>query len=225
MTTAGAFQCVPASTGSRSGMRCMLSVSLLGTIMDSMAEEFRMLPSAALARASRDCPLLESESNREAWVVCCTQRFLPMAKRLGGGESPAEDILQESWIRVLEHVCAYRGDTPACSWVRAIVRNCALDLRRKQRPMDREPGTDIDDPSRNPEALAQQRELLALLREMVASLPVAYRDVCEMRFGQDLSTAETAHRLGISPSNVSTRLYRAVRMLRSSLDSRLREQP
>lgn len=62
------------------------------------------------------------------------------------------------------------------------------------------------------------------LREMVGALPAAYRDVCEMRYGQDLSMAETAHRLGISRLNVSTRLERAVRMLRSRLDARLRQK-
>lgn len=106
--------------------------------------------------------------------------------------------------------------------MRTIVRNCALDLHRRHRPLYGEPSTEIEDPSSSPEALARQRELLRLLSEMVASLPAAYRDVCEMRFGQDLSTAETARRLGISPSNVSTRLARAVRMLTSRLDFRLR---
>ena len=189
------------------------------------AGEFRILPSSPLARAARACPLLDNQADREAWAICCSRRFLPLARRFARDSDFARDILQESWIRVLEHVCEYRGASPACSWVRAIVHNCALDLQRQHRPTDGEPGTDIEDPSRNPEALAQQRELLRLLREMINSLPAAYRGVCAMRYGEGLSTAETARRLGISPSNVSTRLSRAVRMLRSRLDSRLREKP
>ena len=190
-----------------------------------MAEKFRILPSSPLARAARSCPLLEQQADREAWVACCSRRFLPLARRLAGNSDETRDILQESWIRVLEHVCTYRGDSPACSWVRAIVHNCALDLQRRNRSSDRDPGLTIEDPSRNPEAQAQQQELLHLLREMVDSLPAAYRDVCELRFGQELSEAEIALRLGISPSNVSTRLHRAVRMLRKRLDSRLRQHP
>ena len=148
-----------------------------------MAEEFRILPSSALARASRACPLLEDQSDREAWAACCSRRFLPLARRLAGDNDLAGDILQESWVRVLEHVCEYRGGSPACSWVRAIVHNCALDLGRERR---------------------------------------SDGGVCELRYGRDLSTAETARRLGISPSNVATRLDRAVGMLRSRLDARLR---
>ena len=186
-----------------------------------MAEKFRILPSSALPRASRACPLLEDQSDREAWVACCSRRFLPLARRLAGDNGLAEDILQESWIRVLEHVCEYRGGSPACSWVRAIVHNCALDLGRERRTASDEPGADIEDPCPNPAARAEQRQLLLLLHAMVAALPAAYRDVCELRYGQDLSTTETARRLGISSSNVATRLDRAVGMLRSRLDARL----
>ena len=189
-----------------------------------MTETFHILPSSALARASRACPLLEEQSDREAWVGCCSRRFLPLARRLAGDNDLAEDILQESWVRVLEHVCEYRGGTPACSWVRAIVHNCALDLGRERRTAGDEPSADIEDPCPNPAERAEQRQLLLLLRAMVAALPAAYRDVCELRYRRDLSTAETARRLDISPSNVATRLERAVGMLRKRLDARLSAQ-
>ena len=156
-------------------------------------------------------------------MACCSRRFFPVARRIAGDDDVAKDVLQESWIRVLEHACAYRGGSPACAWVRSIVRNCALDASRKQHLMSEELD-EIEDPSLDPEARAQQEQMLFLLREMVGALPAAYRDVCEMRYGQDLSTAETASRLGISPSNVSTRLERAVQMLRNRFDARLRKQ-
>lgn len=187
-----------------------------------MADKFRILQSPSLERAARDCPLLDNQSDREAWVECCTRRFLPLARRFAAGDELAREALQESWIRVLLHVCEYHGSSPACAWVRTIVHNCALDLLRNQRrPSFRELSTDVADPALGPEALAAQHELHRLLREMVAALPAAYRTVYKMRIGEDLSTAETARRLGISPSNVSTRLERAVKMLQRSLDARL----
>ena len=189
-----------------------------------MTEKLRILPSSTLARASRTCPLLEEQSDREAWAACCSRRFLPLAKRLAGDNGLAEDILQESWVRVLEHVCEYRGGSPACSWVRAIVHNCAIDLGRKRRPAGDEPSADIEDPCPNPAVRAEQRQLLLLLRAMVVALPASYRDVCELRYYRDLSTAETAHRLDISPSNVATRLDRAVQMLQNRLHVRLRRE-
>ena len=85
----------------------------------------------------------------------------------------------------------------------------------------RELGSDLEDPSPDPASQAEQRQLLLLLRAMAAALPAAYRDIYELRYGRDLSNAETARRLGISPSNAATRLDRAVGMLRSRLDARL----
>jgi len=121
-----------------------------------MAEKFRILPVSSLSQASRNCPLLETQSSREAWVACCSRRFFPVAQRIAGDDDLARDILQESWIRVLEHVYAYRGGSPACAWVRSIVRNYALDISRKQSLMSEELA-DVEDPSLDPAAFFCQR--------------------------------------------------------------------
>lgn len=190
-----------------------------------MDEKLRILPAnPELSRASRACPLLDNQSDREAWVACCSRRFFPLARRLAGDNDVAQEVLQESWVRVLEHVCEYRGGTPACSWIRSIVHNCALDTARKHRIAGDEPRDDFASSSPNPESLAEQQQLLLLLREMVAGMPAIYQRVCELRYGEDLSTTATARRLGISPSNVATRLDRAVNMLRSRFDDHLRRK-
>ena len=61
-----------------------------------MSVDFHVLPTPKLKRAAKDCPLLEG--NSEAWIVCCSRRFFPLAKRVageddlglfaGGGEIP-----------------------------------------------------------------------------------------------------------------------------------------
>jgi len=56
----------------------------------------------------------------------------------------------------LEHVYAYRGGSPACAWVRSIVRNYALDISRKQSLMSEELA-DVEDPSLDPAAFFCQR--------------------------------------------------------------------
>ena len=157
-----------------------------------VSDNRRVLPSSSLAQASRHCPLIDTQSSREAWASCCSRRFFP-----------------------------WPGASPACARVRSIARNCALDSSRKHR-LASEELVDVEDPSLDPEAQAQQTQMISLLREMVDALPAACREVCEMRYGRELSTAETARRLGISVSNVATRLDRAVKMLKQCLDRRLR---
>ena len=69
---------------------------------------------------------------------------------------------------------------------------------------------------------AQGRELLALLHAVVDELPQKSREVYAMRYGEGLSPAETASRLGISESAVGTRLNRAVGLVKKRLVARMR---
>lgn len=192
-----------------------------------MSEEFRFHPASGLERAAKSCALLDNPDDHDAWVKCCTKRFLVMARRIARDDDLAQDALQESWTRVLLHVCKYRGRSPACGWVRTVVANCAKDLcldreaKRKRRisPLSEE----IPDPSQGPEALAQQRELLLLLLAIIDTLPAKYEQVCRLRLIEDRSTDETAQFLGVSRSTVSTRLHRAVEEVKKRLEARLRK--
>ena len=193
-----------------------------------MAEESPARQSPDLESAAKSCPLLDEQSDREAWVACCTKRFLPLARRIAGGDSLAEEALQESWIRVLKHVCKYRGGSPACAWVGTVVANCAKDCRAKE-PIASvrnaaAASASIADPRQNPEAVVSERELLVLLHAVVDALPEKHREVYEMRYVRDLSTSETAHELGISKSAVSTRLKRAVKTVKRVVAKRLRDR-
>ena len=59
----------------------------------------------------------------EAWLRCCTARFLPVAWRVAGDDATARDALQESWIIVLEKLYQYRCEPPA--FVVGSARSCA----------------------------------------------------------------------------------------------------
>ncbi len=167
-------------------------------------------------RAACACPLLDG--NMEEWIKCCAKRFLRLARSLAGGDEHAEDVLQESWIHILRKVGEYRGGSPACAWVRAIVANCARDVQRAgfraAEVSISETAEIFEDPAPGAEASIQREQLYRLLDAMVQELPQSYRQVVELCCGQGLSPQETADRLHISKSNVGTRLNRAVNMLR-----------
>lgn len=187
-----------------------------------MPEDFHVLPTPELRKAAQDCPLLEG--NPEAWIRCCSQRFFPLAKRIAGDDSLAEDVLQVSWIKILQAARTCRGGPKACPWVHTIVSNTARDVRRKARRLGQVSlaAEGPEDPGQSLEALAQEKELLRLLREMVVLLPDAYRQVVDLRVYQGFSSRKTAERLHISSSDVDTRLSRAVGMLKRRLDIRLK---
>ncbi len=174
------------------------------------------------------CPLLEGR--HEAWIRCCTARFLPLARRLTGNDADAHDALQESWIDVLHGVQQYRGDAPACAWVGAIVRNEARRQARHPRnvPIGDDGGDELAPGPATPPAVGptpeveeHTRQMLRILLEIVDRLPPTYRQIVQLRDIEERSPDEVAARLHISRSNVSSRLQRAHELLRRSLLQRL----
>ena len=133
-----------------------------------MASDFHVLPTPGLRRAARDCPLLERDS--EAWIACCSRRFLPLARRIAGDDSLAEDVLQTSWIKIIQSVKHARFEGPkACPWVRTIVANTAENVRRQREQRGEVAFREEVDLHPDPEALAQNKELTALLRDSAAN--------------------------------------------------------
>ena len=182
------------------------------------------------------CPLLDGR--HEAWIRCCTARFLPLARRLTRDDAAAHDALQESWIDVLHGVHRYRGEPPACAWVGAIVRNEALrQLRRETRQRvnvslddggGNEPVPGLAAPAAagaSPEDEEHVRQMLCILLEIVSRLPPTYRQIVELRDLEERPPDEVAARLHISRSSVSSRLHRAHTLLRRRLLRRLGVDP
>ena len=185
-----------------------------------MPKSLNILPNPALKPDVTDCALLEG--NVEEWIVCCSQRFFPLARRIARDDSLAEDALQISWIKILQSINhAYFDGPKACPWVGKIVANTAKDIRRQQHRRREVPLFEVGAPGRTPEDLAQEKKLLALLREMISLLPETYRQVIELRVYEGLSTRQTADLLHVSSGSVRTRLHRATRLLQRQIDARL----
>ena len=185
-----------------------------------MTKNLSVLPNPARKPEVTNCALLED--NIEGWIICCSERFLPLAERIARDDSLAEDALQISWIKVLQSINhAYFDGPVACPWVGNIVANTTKNINRQRHQRGEIPLFEIEAPGRSPEDLAQEKQLLVLLREMISLLPETYRQVINLRIYKGFSAQQTANLLCISRSNVSTRLNRAVKMLRKRLDSRI----
>ena len=186
-----------------------------------MTNDFHVLPTPKLKQAAKDCPLLEG--NSEAWIVCCSRRFFPLAMRVAGADDLAHDVLQTSWIKILQSLnhASFNGPK-ACPWVHRIVTNTAKEFHRKKVHRREDPLEDQVAPTRDPEALAQERELLVLLKEMIDLLPGTYRQVIKLRLYQGFSTKEISQHLHISRGNVAVRMNRAISMIKRRIDARAR---
>jgi len=148
----------------------------------------------------------------------------------------SEEILQESFLKALQHIGTFRGDSRFSTWLVRIAINEARMRQRKYRPgayqsldvESEEAGEfrprELTDWRPNPEESWAKEELAALLRRATRSLPPIYREVFLLRDVERLSTEDTAVALGITVPAAKTRLLRARLMMREFLAPHLKNR-
>lgn len=148
---------------------------------------------------------------------------------LTGRLDSVDDLVQETWLRVLERGRSYDGRSRFEPWLFTIARNLAIDGMRKRRvfsldsnddpEMVGEPMTPVsDDPS--PFELAARSEDARRLAHSLETLEPIYREALVLRFQEDLSLQEMAKVVGASVSTVSSRIYRGLAALREQMEVR-----
>jgi len=141
----------------------------------------------------------------------------------------AEDALQDCWLRVCTNLKSFEGRSSFYTWLTRIVINSALMILRKKRNV-REVSMDameepdqvssiyqFSDNSPNPEQCVVECERKKLLDEAIRHLRPRIRAVVQLGQLQELSSKETARRLGISASAAKGRLHHARAALRKSV--------
>ena len=147
-----------------------------------------------------------------------------MASRFVPGAVDAEDVAQEAFLKAYRGLEGFKGEARFSTWLYRITWNlCADWLRRHRRS-----GRTAHLPLENAEALADgrvdlERGLLASeerrkVREALDGLDEKYRSVIVLLYYQKLSYEEIASVMGVPLKTVETRLYRARRMLKQSLE-------
>jgi RNA polymerase sigma-70 factor (ECF subfamily) len=145
---------------------------------------------------------------------------------LTGRRDYAEDLAQETWIRVLQRGSQYNGRQRFDLWLFAIARNLAIDHLRKERkavqaaslPDDRDEILLVSSSGPSPfEAAARSEDAIRLAGQLQLLSPL-YREALLLRFQEDLSLAEIAQVLGSPVTTVTSRIYRGLAALRSAFE-------
>jgi RNA polymerase sigma-70 factor (ECF subfamily) len=151
-------------------------------------------------------------------------RYLLM---LTGSREQAEDLFQETWVRVLEKGHQYKKRWKFETWLFTIARHLAIDFLRRRQPQSLDAllqpiGTTrslelADSTSSSALEQAFQGEEAASLATALAHLPPSYREVLTLRFHEDMELEEIARVVDSPLSTVKSRLYRGLAMLRDWL--------
>lgn len=145
----------------------------------------------------------------------------------------AEDLFQETWLRVVERGSQYDARWRFQSWLLAIARNLAIDQARRRQPLsledsasaaEGESGISLLDrlPSSDPDPFQQaaERDEQDRLADVLGHIPTHYREVLTMRFHEELQLDEIAHVTGAPLSTVKSRLRRGLELVRERLQRR-----
>ena len=168
----------------------------------------------------------------EALVARYERRVFGLARRIVGNQHDAEEVAQQTFITLLEHLHDFRGDSAFATWLLRIASNHALALLRREAVRAAAPLADdtrhdgesdppfpvfIAEWRDTPDQILGRAETGRILKEALDQLDEKYRLTFLLRDVEGLSTAETAEALGITESNVKVRLLRARLMLREKL--------
>ncbi|MDQ5985135.1 MAG: ECF RNA polymerase sigma factor SigW [Syntrophus sp. SKADARSKE-3] len=159
-------------------------------------------------------------------------RILRYLTRMAG-ESEAEDLTQDVFVRVNQALACFRGEASLATWIYQIATNIALDRHRLS--VSRREGNviDVDDIAgtagdkdnwtgeehTTSEDRVIRQEMNGCIREVINSLPDAYRTVIILSEIENLKDAEIAEVLSINLQAAKIRLHRARKKLREALSS------
>ena len=153
-------------------------------------------------------------------------RLLRYLTYLSGNRELAEDLFQETWIRVLERGHHYDGKHEFSTWLYAVARNLTIDYLRKKSPVsldgliedeDRAPFEQADTRPLAWELVAQQQQTEHINAALVG-IPAEYREAVVLRFQEGLALEEIARVTGARLGTVKSRLYRGLNLLVSRLE-------
>jgi len=142
------------------------------------------------------------------------QQFI---RRRVSDEASAEDVLQDVFLKIHQHVETLKDVKKLESWIYQITRNAIIDSYRSSRPMTTLDAVEVLDlPEEVPEDDVVS-ELLPCVRAMVRKLPELDRQALVLTEYQGLTQKEMAERLGLSFSGAKSRVQRAREKLKQQL--------
>ena len=194
------------------------SISLASTLGAQVSSE-----NAAIAQGLKR----QSPELLDTLIELYQHRLLRYLLFLTGKREVAEDLFQETWMRVLLRGAQYNGKARFDTWLFTIARNLVIDLSRKRvmasldemnegKEDDRPFEVAMSGPS--PLEQFQSREDCAEVGEVLLKLEPSYREVLVLRFYEELSLEEIAAVTRAPLSTVKSRLYRGLAALKPEME-------
>ncbi len=140
-----------------------------------------------------------------------------VVRRLVADEATADDLVQETWVRVLRS--PPRHDRSIRAWLARVARNVALNwLRREKRHADRVHGAELPATPPSPDELVDRMHERRRVIDAVLKLDEPWRATVLLRFFEGLTPLEIARLHKIPPGTVRSRLHRGLEKVKRRLE-------
>lgn len=179
-------------------------------------------------RTIRRCLAGDEQAYREL-VGRYQRQVYSLALRMVRQAEDAEDIAQETFVRMFRVLDRYDLERPFGAWLFTIASRLCIDHLRRRRTAPvplyhREPDSgeereiEVADTGPPPDEAAQRGEEERRVQGLIDSLPAHYRIVVMLRHQHDLSYDEIAEALGLPLGTVKARIHRARALLALRLE-------
>lgn len=143
--------------------------------------------------------------------------YFSARKMVGGDHDEADEIAQETFVKVYEALDSFRGDAKFYTWAYRIMMNAVIyKSRRKKIRKD----VELDDVAETlesdvpqPDEAMQRKEMTALIEEAIETLPPKQREVFLFRFYEEMPYEEIATILGTSVGGLKANYFHAVKKI------------
>lgn len=129
--------------------------------------------------------------------------------RMTGSRVHAEELAQETFLRVHQRMGDFEGTSRFSTWLYSIARNLCLDHLKRRRVAEVPEGEEVEAPGLSPEDDAVVKEDVRRLQRMLLRLPVSQREAFVLRHIEGLEYEEIAERCSTTVNNAKVRVHRA----------------
>lgn len=158
---------------------------------------------------------------RDGDLACLGQLFerhhekvFALAMRMSGSADAADDLVQETFLRILRYRESFRGDARFTTWMYRLARNVCVDHLRASGADEVARERWARDASHQVARDQGAHDRLAVLEEALRRLPIEKREVLILSRFHDLRFDEIADVLECRPGTVRVRAHRALQELR-----------
>ena len=138
-------------------------------------------------------------------------------RRIVVGHDDAEDVLQETCIKVLNRIGTYKGDAPMVTWLYRVATNEALQHLRRQTHLFQsiDSLSDTLAAKLQAESMLQGHEAEILFQQALLTLPTQQRIAFNLRYYDELNYDETARITGKSVNTLKTNYHYATQKVKT----------